>query len=43
MLNKIIRVLGGDPHKRKLEEFSETVDLINNLEPDWKCNWLAFN
>lgn len=32
MLNKLIRFLGGDPHKKKLEESSETVDLINSLE-----------
>ncbi len=37
MLNKIIRVLGGDPHKRKLEEFSETVDLINSLEVEFEA------
>ncbi|MBS1250957.1 MAG: Protein translocase subunit SecA [Chloroflexi bacterium] len=36
MLTKIIRVLGGNPHKRKLEEFSETVDRINNLEPKYE-------
>ncbi|MEA2007758.1 MAG: hypothetical protein U9O54_01440, partial [Chloroflexota bacterium] len=36
MLNKIIRVLGGDPHKKKLEEFSGTVDLINSLEPKFE-------
>ena len=36
MLNKIIRVLGGDPHKKKLEEFSETVSLINSLEPEFE-------
>jgi len=32
MLNKIVRVFGGDPNKRQIDEYSETVDYINSLE-----------
>ncbi len=32
MLKKVIKFIGGDPHKQKLEEFDEVVDQINDLE-----------
>jgi preprotein translocase subunit SecA len=37
MLNKIVRVFGGDPNKRQIEEYSETVDYINSLEPKYEA------
>ncbi|MEA3350938.1 MAG: hypothetical protein U9Q82_09980 [Chloroflexota bacterium] len=36
MLKRIIRVLGGDPNKKKIQEFTETVDLINELETQFE-------
>src|SRR3970040_1564652 len=36
MLNKIVRILGGDPHKRQIEKYTETVDLINSLENQYE-------
>jgi preprotein translocase subunit SecA len=35
MLQKIVRILGGNPHKREVQQLSETVDEINELEPDF--------
>ncbi len=32
MLKRIIRLVGGDPNKKRLESFTETVDQINALE-----------
>lgn len=32
MLQKIVKVIGGDPNKRQVEKYSETVYLINSLE-----------
>lgn len=32
MLNRIVRVFGGDPNKRQIEEYSGIVDYINSLE-----------
>jgi preprotein translocase subunit SecA len=37
MLNKIVRVFGGDPNKRQIDEYSETVDYINSLEPKYEA------
>ena len=37
MLNKIVRVFGGDPNKRQIDEYSETVDYINSLEPKFEA------
>jgi preprotein translocase subunit SecA len=37
MLNRIVRVFGGDPNKRQIDEFSETVDYINSLEPKYEA------
>ncbi len=36
MLEKVIRILGGDPHKKRLEEFAEVVDRINDLEEEFE-------
>ena len=37
MLQKIVKVIGGDPNKRQIEKYSETVDLINSLEPQYEA------
>jgi preprotein translocase subunit SecA len=37
MLNKIVRVFGGDPNKRQIDQYSETVDYINSLEPKFEA------
>ena len=37
MLNKIVRVFGGDPNKRQIDEYSEIVDYINSLEPQFEA------
>ena len=37
MLNRIVRVFGGDPNKRQIDEYSETVDYINSLEPKYEA------
>ncbi|HEX6304581.1 MAG TPA: hypothetical protein VFZ76_10360, partial [Anaerolineales bacterium] len=36
MLNKIVRIFGGDPNKRQIEKYSETVDYINGLEGQYE-------
>ena len=38
MLNKIVRIFGGDPNKRQIEKYTELVDLINSLEPSLSCS-----
>ena len=35
MLRKIVKIFGGDPNKREIEKFSDTVDQINDLEADF--------
>ena len=37
MLNKIVRVFGGDPNKRQIDQYSETVDYINSLEAKFEA------
>jgi len=37
MLNRIVRIMGGDPHKRQVEKFSETVEIINGLEEQFEA------
>lgn len=37
MLEKVIKFLGGNPHKKKLEEFAEVVEKINDLEPEFEA------
>jgi preprotein translocase subunit SecA len=37
MLNKIVRILGGDPNKRQIERYAETVDYINSLEDQYEA------
>ncbi|MGB3703170.1 MAG: hypothetical protein WA997_18060 [Anaerolineales bacterium] len=37
MLNKIVRVFGGDPNKRQIEQYAETVNYINSLEPKFEA------
>lgn len=36
MFQKIINVIGGDPHKREIEKISTIVEEINNLEADFE-------
>jgi preprotein translocase subunit SecA len=36
MLQKIVKVIGGDPNKRQIEKYSEEVDLINDLEQQFE-------
>jgi preprotein translocase subunit SecA len=36
MLNKIVRIFGGDPNKRQIDKYTELVDLINSLEPQFE-------
>jgi preprotein translocase subunit SecA len=36
MLNKIVRIFGGDPNKRQIEKYTDLVDLINSLEPQFE-------
>src|SRR5450759_3054618 len=33
MLQKIVRILGGDPNRREIEKLGKLVDQINALEP----------
>ncbi len=37
MLNKIVRVFGGDPNKRQIEQYAENVDYINSLETKFEA------
>src|SRR5512140_1320855 len=36
MLTKVIKFLGGDPHKKEVERLSVIVDEINALEPEYE-------
>jgi len=36
MLQKIVQIFGGDPNKRQIERFSDTVDYINGLEAQFE-------
>jgi preprotein translocase subunit SecA len=36
MLKRFVRIFGGDPNKRAIEEYSWLVDEINALEPDFE-------
>ena len=36
MLKKFVRIFGGDPNKREIEKYSDLVDEINSLEPDFE-------
>jgi preprotein translocase subunit SecA len=36
MLNKLVRILGGDPQKRQIEKYTETVETINRLEEKYE-------
>src|SRR5574341_1478818 len=37
MLKRFVRIFGGDPNKRAVEKFTETVDLINSLEAQFEA------
>jgi len=37
MLNKIVRLFAGDPSKRTISKFTEVVDEINSLEPEFEA------
>ena len=36
MLQKIVQIFGGDPNKRQIERFTDTVDYINGLETQFE-------
>ena len=36
MLKRFVRIFGGDPNKRAIEKYIETVDAINNLEAEFE-------
>lgn len=36
MLQKIVRVLGGDPHKREVDRLTKIVDQVNHLESQFE-------
>lgn len=36
MLNRLVKIVGGDPNKRTLEQLSKIVDQINALEPTFE-------
>ena len=35
MLQKFVQTVGGNPHRRQIEELSEEIVLINELEPQF--------
>jgi preprotein translocase subunit SecA len=37
MLQKFVKIIGGDPNKRQIEKFSEIVDLVNQLEDQFEA------
>ena len=37
MLNKFVKVFGGDPNKREIEKTTDIVDQINDLEPQFEA------
>ncbi len=37
MFQRIIRFIGGDPHKRELNRLTEIIDEINELEPQYEA------
>jgi preprotein translocase subunit SecA len=37
MLQKFVKVFGGDPNKREIEKTTEVVDQINDLEPEFEA------
>ncbi len=36
MLQKFVKTVGGNPHKRKIEQLSEEIEEINALEPEFE-------
>ncbi len=36
MFKNIVRILGGDPHKREIQKLSGIIDEINQLEPEYE-------
>jgi preprotein translocase subunit SecA len=36
MFKNIVRILGGDPHKREIQKLSGIIDAINQLEPEYE-------
>src|SRR3990172_3421598 len=37
MLQKFVRIIGGDPNKRQIEKFTDIVDIINSLEDQFEA------
>ena len=38
MFQKIVRVIGGDPNKKQIQEYTEIVDEINSLEEPFEAH-----
>lgn len=36
MLQKFVKTVGGNPHRRQLEQLSEEIEQINALEPEFE-------
>jgi len=36
MFRNIVRILGGDPHKREIQELTGIIEAINQLEPEYE-------
>jgi preprotein translocase subunit SecA len=36
MLRRFVKILGGDPNKREIEKYSDLVDAVNDLEPEFE-------
>ncbi len=36
MLQKFVKTVGGNPHKRQIEQLSEEIEEINALEPEFE-------
>src|SRR5512138_1916720 len=36
MLQRFVKTVGGNPHKRQLEQLSEEIKQINELEPEYE-------
>ena len=36
MLQKFVKTVGGNPHKRQLQQLSQEIEQINALEPEFE-------
>ena len=37
MLKRLVRMIGGDPNQKKLQELAEQAEFINSLEPQFEA------